>query len=165
LFFVDELKNMLTIFINILPAAAAAGCTCRQLTQTLPSLTTISIRDAPSIACLHLQSASHLQATMRLIAPQAMAAAHSADLAALADVSPTTAALVANAIEIQLFHLNRTRAVSNYMRMHVANRQRQAAEAAQSGPDSVVTSRRQGVANSSGSPEEPRILHQGPSGT
>jgi hypothetical protein len=155
---VDDVNMMLTMSFNVLPATAA-GCTCRQLTGMLPSLQTIPVRDAPSTACLHLQSASHLQATMPLIAPQAFAAIQSADAAALADESPTAADLVAKVTEIQLFHLTRVRAVSTYMRAHIANRERQAADAAPNGPDTEMTSRSQEVANSTGSQEEPRSMH------
>lgn len=110
---------------------AATGQAIGLWTKMLPSLRSIPVQDLQGIARLHLQSAAHHKASMKLIAPDAFAAGETEpNLAALVDDShPTAAEMVAKLIDLQIFHLARVREIVAHMRMHTA-KQRSALAAA-----------------------------------
>jgi hypothetical protein len=99
----------------------------------LPILNAAPTHLLPSIAQLHLGSAGHLMASVKLMVPQAFKPeSHELDLEAVINLSGPEAGIVTATIELQLFHLNRAQAVTTTMRKRIA--QRQAAEAAQRVP-------------------------------
>lgn len=104
----------------------------------LPPLASVPARELPSIARIHLQSASHIKATMRLLAPEAFAGSSNnmepttaeSYAAQLADRLPAAAApLVTKLIDLQVFHLRRVQEVVAHMRRH-AHQAQQGAGAA-----------------------------------
>jgi hypothetical protein len=88
----------------------------------LPSLASLPVHDLPGIARLHLQSAAHHKASMRVIAPDAFATGGTGpNLAALLDDANSTAAeMVAKLIDLQIFHLTRVQEIVAHMRLYTA---------------------------------------------
>jgi hypothetical protein len=96
---------------------------CRQLTAVLPSLDPIPTQELPALAQLHLKSAGHLMATIKLLVPDAFKdSATEPNLAALLSVSGPAEGMISTLIELQLFHLNRAKDVTAHMRARIAHR-------------------------------------------
>jgi hypothetical protein len=95
----------------------------RQLTAVLPSLDPVPTQELPDLAHLHLNSAGHLMATIKLLVPHAFQdSATEPNLAALLPVSGPAAGMVSTLIELQLFHLTRAKDVTAHMRARIAHR-------------------------------------------
>jgi hypothetical protein len=125
----------LTLHALLLPAAAVAAVAARsQLTQMLPSPASIPADKLAAIVQLHLQSASHMKTTIKLLLPEVLGASSEdsstepISLECLAENSPPAAeAMVSTLIDLQIFHLRRAQDVTAHMRMHVQARARASA--------------------------------------
>lgn len=125
----------LTLHALLLPAAAvAAVAACSQLTQWLPSPASIPADKLAAIVQLHLQSASHMKTTLKLLLPEVLGACSEdsstepISLECLAEnLPPAAEAMVSTLIDLQIFHLRRAQEVTAQMRMHVQARARASA--------------------------------------
>lgn len=91
----------------------------------LPPLASIAVQVMPSIAHIHLHSATQIKTTMMMLASEAFAVsdAEPVRMGGFADMLPPSAEpMVLALIDLQIFHIRRAQEVVAHMRMNAQAR-------------------------------------------